>query len=408
MYHPHYSANGLCVKSVVDECVSKGYDVTCVVNSYYKEKTAMTVDGAKLYRIKAKLFDRVDQWCQRQKSKPFVKIIKVLALFCNKIKLLVTAPVWPLCSPLYTARFFKKAVELHKKYKFDAVVGVYTPVSSLMAGYKLKKKYPQIEFVPYFLDSLSGGYGPKNFSKEKIIDRGLRIEKKVFAQADKIVIMKSAEEHQSEYNKEFQNKICVLDIPMLKKVCFEESKKSTDEIKLLYVGSIQPSVRNPQVLIDTLKLLKNEKVNIEFVGKIDCKDLFDELKELYKDRLVFTDYLNHDKLTEKITQADVLINIGNRVSTMVPSKIFEYMSYGKPVISTKDIKDEPSVKYLNKYPLALILEEETGAQENVQRLTEFLDEAVNKRVAFDLIKKDLYLNTPEAFINEVLENDKFD
>lgn len=401
MYHPYYSANGLCTKNIVDACIDNGYDVTCVVNSYHKEKSIDTIDGATIYRIEAKLFDKVDQWCQRAKNKLFAKIIKKIALVCNKIKLIVTAPVWPLCSPIYTSRFLEKAEELHKRNPFDIVISVYTPVSSLMAGYRLKKKYPEIQFVPYFLDSLSGGYGPKAFSKAKIINRGLKIERKTFKLADKIIIMKSAQNHQESYNREFSHKFCVLDIPMLKEVRIKE-KELSDQKKLLFVGTLDSKVRNPQVFIDTLMELEDENIVVEFAGNILCKEKFSALQEKLGEKLVFTGYLNHDKLLEKIEEADVLVNIGNLVSTMVPSKIFEYMSYGKPIISTYDIENEPSRAYLSKYPLALLLNNKEGSAENGKKLKTFLKETEHKHVSFEEVEKLFYLNTPQALVNEVL------
>lgn len=401
MYHPHYSANGLCVKNVVDECVDSGFDVTCIVNSYYGEDDICTVDGAKLYRIKAKLFDRVDQWYQNNTSNKNARLIKKISLVLNKLKLFLLAPVWPRCSPIYTHRFYKKAKQLCKKEHFDAVVSVYTPISSLLAGYYLKRKNPDIEFIPYFLDSLSGGYGPRQFSKSTIIKRGLKIESKVFEAADKIIIMNSAKEHQHQHNSRFKDKLVVLDIPMLAEVERIEAPSADDKITLLFVGSLNRNVRNPQAFIGALKGL-DSNVHVELVGNIQCKEMFDELKSQYKDRLVFTSFVSHDELKEKYSQAHVLVNIGNLVSTMVPSKIFEYMSYGKPIVSTYDIEDEPSKKYLEDYPLALLLSSKDGAAENSRLLQEFLSDAVNKNVPFETIKNRFYLNTPEAVVNQVL------
>ena len=57
-------------------------------------------------------------------------------------------------------------------------------------------------------------------------------------------------------------------------------------------------------------------------------------------------------------EADVLINIGSSVDTMVPSKIFEYMATGKPIISFFRHDTEPSIHYLGHYPLTLLIKED--------------------------------------------------
>ena len=59
MYHPRYSANGLCCKNVIDECVAKGWEVSCIVNAYDGNKKMYQLDGAKIYPIKPRLSYRM-------------------------------------------------------------------------------------------------------------------------------------------------------------------------------------------------------------------------------------------------------------------------------------------------------------------------------------------------------------
>ena len=405
MYHPQYSANGVSCKKVIDECIREGYSVSCVVNDYAGEKKEDVIDGANVYRIKHRLYDRVIQWCGRNTDKAYVGLVRKLAFVANKLKLIITSPTWPIVSPLYSYRFYKKAKELVEKEEFDAIVSIYTPVDALLGGYFIKKKFPEIKYIPYFLDSMSGGYGPKQFSKERTIKRGLRIESKVFEEADKIVLMKSSEEHQMKYNSRFCDKFIFLDIPMLsepEEIIAESNQDAT--VKLLFVGSLSANVRNPETLITALENIGNDNISCEFVGNITCKDKFNNLKKLYGDRLILTDFINHDDLLEKIAQADILINVGNLISTMVPSKIFEYMSYGKPIISTFDIENEPSKKYLEKYPLALLLSKNDCAGDNAQKIQEFIKDTAKKRVVFEEVENVFRLNTPKAFIDNVLRN----
>lgn len=405
MYYPRYSANGLCAKNVVDECVKQGYDVTCIVNDYYGVEGVSVIDGAKIYRIRPRFYDRITFWCERSNNKVISKIVGSMASIGNKIKNVIVAPFWPFNTPLYTSRFYQKAVRLYEKEFFDAVVCVYTPASSVMAGYRLKETYPNVTYIPYFLDALSAGYGPKTFSKKRTVKVGLKRENKIFKQADKIVVMKSTYKHHSNHNVRFKKKMVFLDVPMLNTVEQYQAQKQDDKIKLLYVGSLDARIRNPETLIKALNVLDNEKVSIEFVGNVTCKEMFAPLKEKYGDRLIFTGYIQHDELTEKIAEADVFVNVGNLVSTMVPSKIFEYMSYGKPIISTFDIENEPSAEYLCNYPLSILLDGKSSPEENAAKLRKFMVSSVGKTVNLESLYEVFYHNTPEAFVEEVLKDE---
>lgn len=396
-YKPRASANGLCSDNVLQELVEQGHDVTVIANRLFDCSEFYEENGLKVFGIKPRFSYWLSDWAKVNNKTLIMKVTTVL----NKLKHMVMSFTWPFVSPLYTYRFYRKAVALHKKMHFEEVITVYTPVDALLAGYKLKKKYPEIKFFPYFLDSLSGGYGPQIFSKSKVINRGLKIENKIFPLAEKIFLMKSSENHHLTYNEKFKDKFCFLDIPTLKKKDAKRKIPDNENIKLLFVGCLSAKVRNPDTFIRAIELVKNENIIYEFVGTIDCKERFSKLSDLLGDRLIFTDFVDHDKLNEKFDEADFLINIGNVVSTMVPSKIFEYMSYGKPVISTYDISDEPSKAYLEKYPLALLISGSDSPEKNAEKIDAFIKDSLGKSVEFEELTETFFLNTPQAFASEV-------
>ena len=166
---------------------------------------------------------------------------------------------------------------------------------------------------------------------------------------------------------------------------------------MLFVGSVSRNIRNPETLIKALLCLDREDIVCEFIGNIDCIEDFAPLKEKMGERLIFRGFMNHDKLAEKISDAHILINIGNLLSTMVPSKIFEYMSFSKPIISTYDIENEPSAKYLREYPAALLLSGQASPEKNALLISEFIKDIDDMNIDLNSIEEQFYLNTPMAF-----------
>lgn len=410
-YKPRASANGLCAANVVDYLKSQGHSITVLSNKHIDGDSYENENGVEIYRVKQRLFFRIKEYISLNSNKrPLTcKILSGLATVLNKLQLFFMSPFWPIVSPMTNRRFRNTALTLQKKNNYDVVVSIYTPIEALLAGYEIKKSFPSVKFIPYFLDSMSGGYGPKFFSKRAIINRGLKIERKLYNLADSVFLMKSSEGHQLKYNDQYGSKMRFLDIPMLLSRSDNNSLNSNKPsylCKMLFVGSISSKIRNPKTLIDALLQVESQNFVCEFVGNIDCNDEFSDLKVRMGERLIFTGFMDHDKLEGKIAEADILLNIGNLIPSMVPSKIFEYMSYQKPIISTYDISNEPSAIYLRQYPLALLLSKDTAPKENAEKITQFIQNTNKNQLKYSMLEKQFYLNTPKAFadtLDKVME-----
>lgn len=403
-YKPKASANGICSDNIIEQLIKEGHSVTVVSNaSHGAPEYSVQPNGAEIYRVKQRLYLRLKEFGEVKSNGITGKLVLSAAFCINKLQLLLTAASWPVISRSAIRRFKRTALRLCEKQKFDAVISVYTPIEALLAGAEVKKAYPDIRFYPYFLDSLAFGYGPKYFSKEKTREIGLDIEKKIFPLADKIILMRSSEAEQRKYNSEFSDKFCFLDIPMLKK-CDSPAitaNKGKDKIKLLFVGSITASVRNPSSLIEALAKISDERLYCEFIGNIDCPQKFAVLKRSYGERLIFSPFIPHEQLIQSLSEADIMLNVGNLVSTMVPSKIFEYMSYGKPIISTYEIDGEPSAEYLRDYPYALLLDGRESSETNAEKIKAFIGASLGKHTDYEELKESFVLNTPEEFVRRI-------
>ena len=403
-YNPRPSANGISVGHVIDALKQEGHEISIICNKNHGCRDYMNENGISIYRVTPRGYIYLKDYAIVLKNKKpgLAKIFQFISNLQEKIVLFVSLLKWPKVCHVSVRRFRKLALELYQKNIFDIVISVYTPIESILAGLALKKEFPRVVFFPYFLDSLSGGAFPKILSREQAIMKCLKVEREIFQYADRIILMKSSKTHHEQYNNEYGRKMVFLDIPMMihpggmNKVNLSIKRNC---YKLLFVGSIAHKIRNPRVLINTLLCLERTDVVCEFIGNMDCFDLFRPLKEKFGNRLILTGYLDHDKVLKKIYESDILINIGNNISTMVPSKIFEYMSYRKPIISTYEIHNEPSLVYLRKYPAALLLSSSDSPESNAIKVSCFIDNS--KHIRMDLMDLDdiFYLNTPKAFVD---------
>ena len=94
--------------------------------------------------------------------------------------------------------------------------------------------------------------------------------------------------------------------------------------------------------------------------------------------------------------SDILINIGNNVINQVPSKLFDYISTGKPIINFCKSKNCPTIPYINMYRLGLnIIEGEDAIDRQALIVSQFIKEHNKERMNFDEIKTTFLKNTPE-------------
>lgn len=403
-----YSANGVCVEAVMRELQKRGYKVNYITNQEYKENKSEIIDGIQAMRIKPRLIYRLNNWCNNH-SGIVSSLVSKLSYVLNKIKLIMSIPSWPLISPLYTLRFYKAAKKLYESENYDCIIPIYTQIDTVIAGYLIKRKYPNVKFVPYFLDSLSGGYGPKYFSGKWIINRGLFWERRLLSRADKFIVMKSSQKHHEQYSRfeEYYSRISILDIPLLTEVnnnVFVPTKLlDNNKINLVYVGSIPHHIRNPKYLLEVFNLLSIENCTLTLIGTNTCPEIIREAQiNSKKNRIEIIQRISHTEALNVLKNADFLINIGNNIASMVPSKIFEYMSIGKPIISTYPMDDEPSITYLDKYPNKLLLKENWDhLNEDAIKMETFIRKTIGNNVTINELKERMFKNTPQAFVEEI-------
>lgn len=399
-YEPAPKANGICCEAVIRALKRRGHNVDIIAfapeQPYAPEAV---VSGVPVYYINGPMYYRVSRHEElKSVSGGQLKAEKILL----RLSQMVLAWNWPHYSPLATQQFYQRAKALHEKKGYDIIIGTFSPFSALYAAAKLKKKCPEIKMIAYFLDALSGGVAPKVFSKDMGIRMGLRWEKRILHWADRVVIMQSHEEHHKRYSREFDyfDRLTTLDIPLLE--LSEETGHSKHESGLLhivYVGAVRKDLKNPAYILELVKRM-NAAAVWDFYGTIDCPELFDELVSKGKVRL--HGEVAHMEAIKAQREADFLLNIGSNNVCQIPCKIFEYISTGKPIITTCPIENEPSLPYLRKYGVCFVVNENWDAvEETAQSMQNFIMKYQGYIVNTEQIRREFRRNRPAAFADVV-------
>lgn len=395
------SANALCDQKIIEELKKNNVEITCLTYRGREQSKTDVLDGVHVFR-----FRRSFWWNKKmqakQKDTSWSRYILSLDRIILRIKQILTVPFFPFVNIKSIIKFICRAIQLHKKEHFDMVVAEHHGMDSLLAGYALKWYDPGIKFIGILWDPISAKeparYLPKCYSEK----RSKQLELSILKKADILIGMKSSERTVRSILGLNPTKHLFYDIPSIIKPKYPELARTdiikVDKINVIFSGILSLPDRDPEYLIRALNETSvAHRLNLVFLCTGSGKAKLNILQGVFKGCITNMNYIPHDQMLAVYSQADVLLNFGGRNPNMVPSKIFEYMSFGKPVISMYCIDNEASKAYLDRYPLSVCLDERKDIRESVEDLEDFFASKLGRTVAFEEVEKLFPLNSPKVY-----------
>ena len=158
--------------------------------------------------------------------------------------------------------------------------------------------------------------------------------------------------------------------PMIMPQTLQTSHIDGEKIKLLFCGWLYSDIRSPQYFLDIVSHL-DERFEVTFMGR-ECETLRARFRIDSRANIITLPQQPYEIALQAMTDADVLINIGNSIPVHMPSKTLEYINTGKPMVNFYKILDCPTLYYTQRYPLALnLFEGEKDIKEATQKFTDF-------------------------------------
>ncbi len=286
----------------------------------------------------------------------------------------------------------------------DVVLTTVMPVANAETLCPILCKYPKIKWIiiqsePYV------DYAEHRDTIRRKEDK----QNSWYERATLIVAQETIAENIYRSSSKYKDKILPLFIPSMPDIITDDSqaeyrekltlnqlnsthKEDEQRVSCLFTGLFYAGIREPYFLMNLFSELHilNPAVEVYVLGMIFDTDISDFIRK-NKDWFFFCDRQPQEICDRAQHEADFLINVGNMVPNMVPSKVMQYISTRKPIINLYHVRNDVVENYLSDYPLELSLyyddyvsDDKTGLS-TVESLSRFIDSNIGKMADYDLI-----------------------
>lgn len=393
-YLPKPGATGLCIHQLAKETAKRGHDVTTICYFDGDEKTSF--DGVHIIKIPVPSF--------LQENMSNLRLSRKINQIRSVWSKLIHIRDYPLRSSRLVKTYYSSLRNLVIEGENITIVASVNPLEAVIATQLIKEEFPSKVTTHYYCaDTLSNEKGNSGILPvEYRTKHGLKWEKRLFASFDSIIIMECHKKYY--FSKEFSEyipKMKLANFPLFSRIETGTQQTENDIVSFVYAGTLYRELRNPKFLCDLLiETSKIEKISVSFLGGGDCDDILAAANERSNGAIRYLGMQPHDIAMQEIGMADVLLSIGNAESPMAPSKIYEYMSTGKPIVHTYTYEKDPCLEPLTKYGNALLIREDE--KHVVEKLLDFLKNRRN--VSFDEVREKFKLSMPEYTVNMIESN----
>ncbi len=297
-------------------------------------------------------------------------------------------------------RMKNAALRIIKEKQISCILSVSAPFSSHQLASMLKQRVPELRWVAFEMDP----YTYNLFDNYETPESKASLEKKVFQNVDVLISQKEIDDYNQRngLRNGISQRVYQMIMPNMRlHVCpHKTGGKSTDPISLIYTGGLDSIYRSPQKLFEILSVIPEGMVVLHLYGY--DHGMFTEAYPDIKNKVILHGQVTKDECDKAVDNADILVNIGNAVYNQTPSKLFDYMGTGKPIVNFSYSEEDTSLWYLKHYGLFLnigMYEETSSAlvgrfinfcQKNrgtalsekmlTKRMLDFLSDSVSSRI----------------------------
>lgn len=301
--------------------------------------------------------------------------------------------------------FYQECLQLIGGQHFDLVVAQCYPEKCAWAGAMLKENGYVSKLMVIFWDNIYGKIPRRIIPEQYAIKRQRKAESYIARHADLLVSLYPIKSFYEQYGEVpgAEGKRTFLGIPSLQKpkdlpVSPYQNVVKEDKINILYSGTLF-RLEYVKYLVDLLNMSeKAENYNLIFFARgISHRD-FEKLKGSFSGNIEYHDWIPLDSLLALYPKVDFFTSFpGN--PTFIRSKVYEYMSYGKPMLLLYDDDRDVNVSTFSRYPAFTALDVRERVDKNTVPLERFVKENKGKDIPFEVTESLFPSDTAKAYVD---------
>lgn len=166
-------------------------------------------------------------------------------------------------------------------------------------------------------------------------------------------------------------------------------------VSFAFIGRFYEDIRNPKFLLELFCHLPNE-YHLHLVGG-GCENIIKDYISRLKERLHLYGWIEKNEANSIMMNCDILVNLNNSINNQMPSKIFEYIGTGKPILNVCYDNTCPTIKVLDGYNNSINIMEERGLTEQTyEQIKRFVYNKKNHKEFKEKILERYYRYTDKA------------
>ena len=298
--------------------------------------------------------------------------------------------MWPDFSSMWYFSAVTRAQQLVSDRKYDALVSVSLPFTGHLVGLRIKSRCPSLRWLVDIGDPFCWGGNERSLNNPRLYRRlNVAAERRVFELADHVAVTNSrtCERYGDMFGPAAAEKIRVIG-PVIGPKVLDSSPQPepfslpADRINIVFAGALVSSVRRPKEFLAWMDRVACEwnkqgqpKLLFHLIGSAGDFDSLVRDAGISHADVRYHGLLPQEQALAALRRAHCVLNCGNTTDYQLPSKVYEYMATGKPILNVVFNPRDPAIDALNEYPQAIHCH---AGEEPTVELLEFLRGSISQ------------------------------